>query len=339
VVDPALARGGTATRIWSVDDFLQVVDEVAGVATTRGAVIDLYLMSPPGRGWALRGRANFRSREATPVDALQARREWLRLAEEIESRGGTVVALRSPSDELSGMPYAAECGHAFVPARGRPRFLLPRMAAAHRREERDHWAPLAATLGLEVIDPGEGTWEGQGDVAEFDGATLLFYGGRTDRAGMDAAASHLEGELLRLEIREPAFHGNMALLPLPEVGRMLVCPEVLVGDGMARLEQRFGKKSLVPVTEDEIRCYATNGLPIGVSLLAPSVMPTRVRTVCEELGMRVVLLGMGELCEKAGGASRCLVSHARVPDEVAANIPVECRLATVAAEIRADAKG
>jgi len=93
------------------------------------------------------------------------------------------------------------------------------------------------------------------------------------------------------------------------------------------------------VTQDEIRCYATNGLPIGISLLAPSIIPPRVRTICEELGMRVVLLPMGELCEKAGGASRCLVSYARVPDEIAARIPGDNRLDAVAAEIRGDAAG
>ena len=72
--------------------------------------MDLFLMSPPGRTWALRGRANFRSREAAPADARGARREWLTLARHIEARGGTVVALPSPSDALTGMPYAAECG-------------------------------------------------------------------------------------------------------------------------------------------------------------------------------------------------------------------------------------
>lgn len=296
---------------------------------------EIFLMSPPGTGWALRGRANFRSREAAPVDAAKARREWLALAEHIEARGGVVVALPSPDETLSGMPYAAECGHIVVPAAGgAPRFLLPRMATAHRQGERVHWERLARALGFEVVDPGEGTWEAQGDVAELDGATILFFGGRTDRVGMEAAAKHFEGELLRIEVREPAFHGNMAALPLPDVGRLLVCPDVVVGDGMQQLAKRFGDKALVPVSEAEIRSYATNGLPLGFSLLAPSVVPERVRTLCEELGMQVVSLDMGELCEKAGGASRCLVSRARVPDEVVARIPAENRLAAVAACIR-----
>jgi N-dimethylarginine dimethylaminohydrolase len=295
--------------------------------------MDFYLMSPPSRGWALRGRANFRSREAPQVDAARARVEWLALAEAIEARGGTVIALEAPTDDLTGMPYAAECGHVIAPPGAPPTFLLPRMAAPHRKAEREHWEKLAKAMGMRVVDPGRGTWEAQGDVAEFEGVTLLFFGGRTDREGMEAAAAYFPGEVVPLEIREPAFHGNMALLPLPAAGRMLVCPEVFVGDGVDRLKARFGEEKLLFVTEAEIRCYATNGLPVGDTLLAPSLIPDRVRGLVEASGMRVEPLVMGELCEKAGGASRCLVSIARVPPG-SIEIPPECALPYVASAIR-----
>lgn len=291
-------------------------------------------MSPPSRGWALRGRANFRSREAPQVDPVRARLEWLALAEAIEARGGTVVALEPPSDDLTGMPYAAECGHVIATGGGAPLFLLPRMAAPHRKAEREHWAKLATAMGMRVVDPGRGTWEAQGDVAEFEGVTLLFFGGRTDREGMEAAAAYFPGEVMPIEIREPAFHGNMALLPLPSAGRMLVCPEVFVGDGIERLKARFGEDALLFVTEAEIRCYATNGLPVGDTLLAPSLLPERVQKLVEGIGVRVERLAMGELCEKAGGASRCLVSIARVsPGSI--EIPPQYTLPYVAPAIRA----
>jgi N-dimethylarginine dimethylaminohydrolase len=298
-------------------------------------MIDLYLMSPPSPGWALQGRANFRSREAPPVSAARARQEWLALAEAIEARGGTVVALPPPSDALTGMPYAAECGHVVSRQGEAPLFLLPRMASPHRKPEREHWAALATAMGFVVVDPGRGTWEAQGDIASFEGVTLLFHGGRTDREGMEAAAEHMPGELLRLEIREPAFHGNMALLPLPSVGRLVVCPEVICGDGVDRLAARFGEERLLFVSEAEICSYATNGLPVGDALLAPSILPPRVDALFTGLGLRVERLAMAELCEKAGGASRCLVSYARLPQERAC-IPAENRLAAIAAEIRAE---
>ena len=293
-------------------------------------------MSPPGRGWALRGRNNFRSREAPQVDARQARREWLALAREIEARGGTVVALPSPSELLTGMPYAAECGQV-VPREGAPPlFLLPRMMSAHRQAEREHWAPLARAMGMEVVDPGVGIWEAHGDVATFDGVTLLFWGGRTTLDGLEAAARHFPGEVLRVQVREPAFHGNMAVLPLSAVDRLMVCPDVVAPDSYARLRERFGEHRLLTVTEDEIRHYATNGLPVGKDLLAPSVVQAHVRARLEALGMRVVPLTMRELCEKGGGSSRCLVSRASVAD-AAVRIPDAYRLATVAKDIEADA--
>ena len=291
---------------------------------------DLYLMSPPGTDWQLRGRANFRSREAAPVDAIKARLEWLALAEAIERTGATVI-VAPPVPGLTGMPYAAECGHV-VRDGERVRFLLPRMFAEHRKGEAQHWAKVAEKLGWETVDLGAGTWEAQGDVALFDGVTMLFFGGRTDRAGFERARAHFTGEELPIEVREPAFHGNMALLPLAAANRILVCPDVLVSDSLARLEARFGRERLLHVSEAEIRSYATNGLPVGKTLLAPSLVPERVRDLVSSLGMEVVLLKMDEVCGKAGGASRCLVCH--VPDAPSTRIPEEHRLARFASEIR-----
>jgi N-dimethylarginine dimethylaminohydrolase len=206
------------------------------------------------------------------------------------------------------------------------------MKAPHRQREREEWEPLARELGLEPVDIGAGTWEAQGDVAEFQGVTLLFFGGRTDAAGLEAARRQFDGEVLVIELREPAFHGNMALLPLPAVDRVLICPEVIVGDGVALLEARFGKDHILPVSEGEIRSYATNGLPVGDTWLAPSVVPERVRELVASTGMKVKTLKMGELCEKAGGASRCLVCHVRAPIEV----PAARRLASVRSQILAE---
>lgn len=293
---------------------------------------ELYLMSPPHPRWAIRARANFRSREAGAVDATRARAEWLTLARAIEARGGTVVSLEAPDESLTGMPYAAECGQVVDRGAQPPLFLLPRMAHPHRQKERTHWEKLALALGFEVVDPGQGVWEAQGDVAFCGGATLLFYGGRTDLPGMKAAATHLPGEQLHLEIREPAFHGNMAALPLPAVDRMLVCPPVIAAASLQALEARFGKERLLEVTEDEIRHYATNGLPVGRDLLAPSIIPERVLGLVERAGMTVERLELPNLCEKGGGASRCLVSHARL-GSFEVRIPEANRLSTVAATI------
>jgi N-dimethylarginine dimethylaminohydrolase len=249
------------------------------------------------------------------VDPKRGLTEWIALADAIEARGGRVAALIADDDAgLTGLPYTAECGQIVPRAGERPLFLLPSMKPAHRRGERVLWRAAAESMGLECVDVA-GTWEAQGDVAVFDQRLLLFYGGRTTEQGARDAARHMRqayGEPLFVEIHEPAFHGNMALLPLDAVRRAIVCPEVIARSSMGRLDETFGHDRLVPVSLDEIRSYATNGLPMGRDILAPHLTPARVRRLLGELGMNVVVLTMEELCEKAGGASRCLVSQARV---------------------------
>ena len=87
--------------------------------------VSVFWMSPPSPGWALRGRANFRSSSAPQVDPIRALAEWLALADAIEARGGRVLSLLPPDDRLSGLPYAAECGHLFAPSGQSPLFVLP----------------------------------------------------------------------------------------------------------------------------------------------------------------------------------------------------------------------
>jgi N-dimethylarginine dimethylaminohydrolase len=300
------------------------------------ASIDLYLMSPPGPEWQIRGRANFRSEAAPPVDARAAIREWIQLADAIEERGGRVVCLvPERGTPLTGLPYAAECGQ-IVEQAGELLFLLPSMFSPHRKGERELWRPAAQALGLKPVDLVDGIWEAQGDVATFRGRTMLFFGGRTDPSGVMDAVNYFPDDALLFEVRQPAFHGNMAVLPLDAAGKLLVCPDVLLGDGLARLTKAFGAEVIVPVSLDEIRAYATNGLPIGGDVLVPHLVPERVTELMKGWGLNVITLSMVELCEKAGGASRCLVSYARV-DAAKITIPPELDYRAQRARILADA--
>ncbi len=291
-----------------------------------------YMMACPGRGWHLRGRANFRSRDANHVDAGRARREWLTLANSIEELGGTVIALTTEDESLTGLPYAAECGHV-LHTTGGMKFLLPNMAAPHRQGERVLWSRLARALDIEPLPVETGIWEAQGDIATLRGTTLLFWGGRTTQAGVDARRHFFPQNTLVIQVREPAFNGNMAFLPLDEAGVALVCREVVAPESLALLEERFGRAALLPVTLEEIRRYATNGLVVGNHILAPHLLPERVADLLRAHGYRVDLLEMTELCEKAGGASRCLVSEFGADQSLRDRIPEENRLETVRRQI------
>ena len=50
-----------------------------------------------------------------------------------------MVAVQSPSPELTGMPYAAECGQIVGDATKGWSFISPAMWAPHRRGEREVW--------------------------------------------------------------------------------------------------------------------------------------------------------------------------------------------------------
>jgi len=293
-------------------------------------------MSPPHPEWSLRGRANFKSQDAAPVDARAARKEWLALAEGIEALGGTVAVL--PADaSLTGLPYAAEAGHPLAPlsAGGKPRFILPRMKVEHRKGERELWKPFVEQLGFETIDLPCGTWEGQGDVGSLGYRTFLFHGGRSDREGAEAARVHFGDDVSFIGIEPPAFHGNMAVLPIPYARVALVCPDTIDENSIAVLEAKIGRDRIHFVSEEEMRYYATNALPIGNTLLAASSIPERTLHVLEHLGMTVKLLDMRELCDKAGGASRCLVCHVAHPPEGLV-IPPEWTLTPSRDAIRAE---
>ena len=278
---------------------------------------ELFLMSPPGPNWQLRGRANFRSGDAKQVCADAAFQEWLSLARAIQDAGGRVLVLPS-DDDMTGLPYCAEAGHALPPegTDPRPRFLLPRMWAEHRTRERELWQPFVEALGFRAICGATGHWEGQGDVDYFRQTAILFFGGRTNADGLAAYRAHFPEDALTIEIRQPAFHGNVALLAVDDCDCIVVCPSLLVGDAMEKLEQRFGADSLVTISEEEAKGYATNALPLASRLIAPSIAPARVLGELETRDIRVVSLKMRELCEKAGGASRCLVC--RIPSAIAA---------------------
>ena len=64
-------------------------------------------------------------------------------------------------------------------------------------------------------------------------------------------------------------------------------------------------------------------------------MPVRAQKLAEREGMHVRLLDMHELCEKAGGASRCLVCHVKNAHHDI-QVPPEHRLERTRDEIQAE---
>jgi N-dimethylarginine dimethylaminohydrolase len=284
----------------------------------------VFLMTPPRRDWSLQGRANFRSRAAGSVDASRARREWAALADAIVDAGGEVlVCPPNPRRPLTGMIYTAEAGEFYQDSQDGWRFILPNMAAEHRRPEADWIGGFMTGIGMgcEAIEP---IWEAQGDAIR--GASprdvIHTYGhgpdARTDADAFDAVAGKLGDRELHLPFdADPWFHGNTFLnvYRTPDGhggwrGLAVVCPEALSDDTYRRLLAFLGDKTQIHTISREASLgYDTNSLQVGSTVIAPSTLSARTRTALSDFGLDIVDLDLGELFSKGGGAPVCLTNR------------------------------
>ena len=248
-------------------------------------------MSPPGPGWALRGRANFRSREAPPVDAARARRS---AAPGRGDRGARRHVWRCPRRRgADRMPTPPIGGHMVVPAAGgAPRFILPLMAPHRQASARTgrawpgRWASTSWTRA-----------PASGRRSEWPSWTA-------PRCSSSAAAPIAPALRRRPSTSRASCCASRSASPASRQHARCRCPTWVAcwsaptwwwrRDGAA--PEALRDKALVPVSEPEIRRYATNGLPLGFSLLAPSVIPDAC-THFARARHEGLSLDMSELCE------------------------------------------
>lgn len=296
----------------------------------------VFLMSPPRSDWALKGKANFRSRQAAPADAQLARQEWSALADAIVAAGGEVlVCPPNPEAALTGLIYTAEAGE-FFRKDGDGAFLLPKMASPHRRAEAAWIGPWVASLGIEVIapDPHAPLWEAQGDAIRAASAAQIVhtYGigpdARSEPGAYARVADLLSPEHLLIEfVADPWFHGNTFLniyrAPAGDAHLMVVCPEALTDAEYARLRAFLPDARVHEITRAESIGYDTNALQVGQTVLAPPSLSPGTQAAMEALGLEVKHIELAELFVKGGGAPVCLSN--RLWDLQVDELPAEAR--------------
>ncbi len=283
----------------------------------------VFLMSPPRSDWGVRGKANFRSREATDVDAARARVEWSSLADAIVDAGGEVVVCPPhPKRDLTGMIYTAEAGDLYLYDTSEPRFILPNVTPEHRRLEADWIGGFFEGLGIPTEVVGS-RWEGQGDAlrALTPDRIIHTYGdgpeARTEASAYREVADRLSAEHVDIAFdADPWFHGNTFLnvyrAPDPDrdpPGILLVCPEALDEQNYEKLRRFVPDAEVVEITREESLGYDTNSLQVGETLLAPSDLSETSHRAFRRLGLRVVNIELGELFGKGGGAPVCLTNR------------------------------
>lgn len=275
-----------------------------------------YLLSYPPASWHIRGGVNYRSLDRRPTSPRRAFEEWRALADAIEELGGVVAVMPPPAVEppLTGLIYAANHG-AWFPAHRT--FLVASMFVAHRQAEPEHVARFAAeSLGLAVAR-SPATWEGQADVATLaDERFILTYGVRTVAAASEPVTALLPpgADVLRVELRDPFFHGDTCISALRRGagGLLLAFEGALVGTSLGALEKLAGPDyELVPVSEADALAYACNGLGVGDTVLMPEGVSDALCARVERSGFRVRPMSFAELFGKGGGGPRCLVNELR----------------------------
>lgn len=294
----------------------------------------IFLMSPPRKDWAVRGRANFRSREAEDVDPARARVEWCTLADAIVDAGGDVlVCPPNPNRNLTGLIYTAEAGEFYCGDSGEARFILPNVKPDHREPEADWIGGFFEGLGIRTLTI-DSIWEAQGDAIR--GATprrvVHTYGvgpdARSAPEAYEEIAHRLSDEHLQIEFdANPWFHGNTFMnvyrSPAPDrhpTAILLVCPDAL-GDGeFEKLEGFLVDVETVEISVEESLGYDTNALQINETILAPASLSETASKAFRRLGLKVVHIELGELFNKGGGAPVCLtnrlwdVDRSKLPD-------------------------
>lgn len=295
----------------------------------------IFLMSPPRADWALKGKANFRSRQAGPADAQRARQEWSALADAIVEAGGEVlVCPPNPDAPLTGMIYTAEAGELYRQD-GQPIFLLPKMASPHRSAEAAWIGPWIEGLGITVDAPGPDAplWEAQGDAIRAASADQIVHtfgvgpDARTERAAYARVAPLLSPEHMHLQFdADPWFHGNTFLniyrAPAPSGAHLLVvCPEALGPENYARLRAFLPAARVHEITRAQSLGYDTNALQVRRTVLAPPSLSAGTEAAMNELGLAVKRIELAELFLKGGGAPVCLSNRLwglrldEIPDE------------------------
>lgn len=285
-----------------------------------GSTTPIFLMSPPRADWALKGKANFRSRQAAPADAARARDEWSILADAIVAAGGEVlVCPPNPDAPLTGMIYTAEAGE-FYRHNGHPAFILPKMASPHRRAEAAWIGAWLEDLGVRVTAQRADAplWEAQGDAIRAASASQIIhtYGvgpdARTERAAYEHIAPLLSPEHLHLQFdADPWFHGNTFLniyrAPAShDTHLMVVCPDALCAEEYARLRAFLPDARVHEITREQSLGYDTNALQVRQTVLAPPSLSAGTEAAIRALGLNTKRIELAELFLKGGGAPVCL---------------------------------
>jgi len=226
--------------------------------------------------------------ERVAVDLDLARAQW----------EGYVAALRDAGWQTIEVPPADDCPDSVFVEDTVVMYgdlaVVTRPGADERKPETAATAAVLRGLGYDVVEiEAPGTLDG-GDVLKHGGTVWVGLGGRTDQAGLDQLAAHLEprgAHVIGVPVSK-VLHLKSAVTALPD-GTVIGYPP-LVDDPEVW-------PSFLEVPEEP----GSHVVVLGEDLVLMSTSAPRTRALLEERGLRVVAVDLTEY-EKLEGCVTCL---------------------------------
>jgi len=257
-----------------------------------------YLMCPPIH-YGIDYEINPWMRRKRHADPETAKEQWRQFNRLLQDEMGVDVVLVEPRPGLPDMVFTANAGFVW-----RNIFIRSKFRHGARQSEERHFENWFQVRGYEIAAlPGQGFFEGEGDLLKCGDALYGGYHIRSDIHCHERIAEIVQQEVLSLELTNQWFyHLDTCFCPLGE-NRALYYPGAFDPYAIKVLKERIG--TLIPVPEDEAMRFACNLIVEGERVVMSDGCP-QVRSLLRKMGLTVHETPLGEFI-KAGGAAKCLV--------------------------------
>jgi dimethylargininase len=226
--------------------------------------------------------------ERSPVDGELARHQWLGYAAALQAEGWELYEVE-PADDCPDAVFVEDTAVVYGELA-----VITRPGADERKAETVGTEQALLGLGYRVVHIGEpGTLDG-GDVLKHGGTVWVGLGGRTNQAGLDQLAAHLEplgATVVGVPITK-VLHLKSAVTALPDgtvIGHSPLVDDPTVYPEYLEVPEEGGAHV---VLLDEHTVLMSTSAP-------------RTREIFEARGLRVVAVDISEY-EKLEGCVTCL---------------------------------
>jgi N-dimethylarginine dimethylaminohydrolase len=231
----------------------------------------------------------------------EAMTQWDRLRSALQKVANIVLV--EPQPGWPDMVFTANAGLVRSGVVAVSRFFHP-----ERQGEEPHFRKWFDDFGFTVSDMSLTTpFEGEGDALfEAEGSRLWAgHGSRTLQLSHDRLADLWNVEVISLRLVDPRFyHLDTCFCPL-KGGYLMYFPAAFDAESNAKIEARYSKEQLIPVSEMDALRFACNAINVGHSIHLNEISKELFDRL-ESLGFLVVQVQLTEFL-KAGGAAKCLV--------------------------------